>query len=474
MAIKRGLMNKNLAIALSAASVIAFAGLSSAQDTHYWTQNYGTRGELLQGTVVGSIIDLSSVYYNPGTLALQRNPSVILGTKAFELQTITVDDTKRDVQAPLVSRSFGPAPTIFAGIFPPRWLDGQLAYSVLTRNNFDFQLQTALSGTFAPEYADSIVLVGGEVYIDQNLTGVWGGPTWARAWGKLGVGVTGFFAYHGQRTRNQLVLQGLRPSGEGASVTFIDNIDYWHCRLVFKAGAAWDFKPLTFGFSVTAPGIGLFGRGSLLTDFISIGVDLNNDGVRDTELIANYATDLPTDYKSPGSIAGGLSYRYKNTTVHTSAEYFRSVDEYEVMPTQVFNSPTTGNTYTQSATLALDDVFNWGIGFEKHILEWLEAYGSFITDNSAYVPGTSTTVAVSNWDLKHIMGGTAFSFLGTDITLGIGYSWGSERLPDIKHVQTVAEQVGGAILDADALVKYEKWKFIIGFAFGGATTESEF
>lgn len=39
--------------------------------------------------MVGSIIDLSSIYYNPGTLALQRNPAVILGTKAFELQTIT-------------------------------------------------------------------------------------------------------------------------------------------------------------------------------------------------------------------------------------------------------------------------------------------------------------------------------------------------------------------------------------------------
>jgi hypothetical protein len=461
-----------LVTALSAGVVMAVAGVSFAQDTQYWTQHYGTRGELLQGTVVGSIIDLSSVYYNPGTLALQRNPSFILGTKAFELQTIRFEDVESDVQEPLVSRSFRPAPTIFAGIFPPRWLDGQLAYSMLTRSDFDFRLQLAGSGTFEPDYADSIVSAGGEVYLDQDITGVWGGPTWSRAWGKMGVGVTGYVAYQGQRSRSQLVLQGLRPSGEGASATFIDNIDYWHFRLVFKAGVAWDYRPLTFGIAVTAPGIGLFGQGSSLIDYFSVGVDLDKDGTRDTELIANYFTDQPADYRSPGSIAGGVSYRYKNTTVHASAEYFGSVDEYEVLPTQVFTSPTTGKEYTRSTTLALDDVFNWGIGVEQHIRDWLTAYGSFITDNSAYLPGTGTTVAVSNWDLKHIMGGTAFSFLGNDITLGVGYAWGSERLPGIPYVQRGGEQVGAPIFDVDALLKFSRWKIIIGFAFGTTTDGS--
>ena len=46
----------------------------SAQDTHYWTQQYGTQGELLLGTVVGSLIDLSAMYYNPGALALHMTP----------------------------------------------------------------------------------------------------------------------------------------------------------------------------------------------------------------------------------------------------------------------------------------------------------------------------------------------------------------------------------------------------------------
>jgi hypothetical protein len=243
-------------------------------------------------------------------------------------------------------------------------------------------------------------------------------------------------------------------------------------RLVFKGGVAWDYKPLTFGLAVTAPSIGLFGQGSTLVDFFAVGVDLDQDGIRDTELIANYAADLPVDYKSPASIAGGMSYRYKNTTLHTSAEYFGAVDEYEVMPTQYFESPTTGKQYTQLTTLALDDVFNWGIGVEQHIFDWLKAYGSFITDHSAYVDGTSSTVAVSNWDLMHVMGGTEFSLLRTDITLGIGYSWGSERLRDIDRVGTDNGQAGVPIVDVDALLKYRRWKIILGFAFGTAAAKS--
>lgn len=471
MAIDRALLHRERVSTLLATAVLLVAGVSSAQDTHYWTQNYGTKGELLQGTVVGSIIDLSSVYYNPGTLALQRAPSVILGTRAFDLQTISFEDVREDIQEPLDSRRLTPAPTMFALVLPPRWLEGQLAFSVLTRNDFDFRVQAVFSDTYAPESPDSIVWAGGEVFLDQNITGIWGGPTWARAWGNLGIGATAFLAYYGQYSRNQLILQGLRPSGQGASATFIDNIDYWHVRLVFKGGVAWDYKPLTFGLSLTSPGIGLLGRGSALVNFFSIGLDIDDDDLRDTEVVTNYFDDQPAEYRSPGSIAGGISYQFKNITVHTSAEYFGSVDEYEVMPTQVFTSPTTGKEYIQAATLALDDVFNWGIGVEHNLVDWLDFYGSFITDNSAYVPGVATTVAVSNWDLKHVMGGAAFNFLDTDITVGVGYSWGSERVHDIEYVQT--EGISGVPVPAsDALLKYQKWRFIIGFAFNAPSPDS--
>ncbi len=445
---------------------------SSAQDTHYWTQQYGTQGELLLGTVVGSIIDLSAVYYNPGTLALQENPSLILGAKAFEIQSIKISDTDGN-PLPLESLRFGPAPTLFAGILPPRWMDGRIGYSVFTRTDFRFRMQAVVSDEAFTNRADSLVVAGGEVLVDQDVSGVWGGPTWARAWGKMGIGASGFIAYQGQRSRYQSIAQGLKESGAGASAIIIDSIDYWNVRLVFKLGVAWDLSPLTLGVALTAPGIDLFGQGSSLVDVFVDGIDIDGDGVPDTELVANYVKDAPTEYRSPASIAAGCSYRYKNTTFHFSGEYFGAVERYELMETVYFESPTTGDTYAHRMVLGLEDVFNWGFGVEQHIRPWLKGYGSFITDRSAALGGQATTAAVSTWDLFHLMGGAAFSFHGNDITLGLGYTWGSDQLPIDPDVSGSDGTSGYPILDQQFTVDYQVWKVIVGFAFGSGAGRAD-
>jgi len=456
-----------ISLAVCILAVVLVAG-ASAQDTNYWTQQYGTQGELLLGTVVGSILDLSAVYYNPGALSLQDNPSFLLGAKAFEYQSLTYHDDQAN-STPLQSKNFGAAPTLFAGILPPKWLEGQIGYSALTRQNFDLRINTVLSGTSIVGDPDSLKVVGGEVSVEQDISSIWGGLTWSRAFGKMGAGVSSYVAYFGQRTRYQSLLQALRVSGSGASSTVINSLDYWNVRLVFKFGLAWDYSPLTFGFAVTAPGIGLFGQGSSLVDVFVNGVDIDEDGTPDTELVANYVNDVPADYKSPGSISAGASYRFNNTTIHASAEWFDAVDEYEVMETQFFTSPTTGETYAHKATNELESVFNWGFGVEQHIRDWLKAYGSFITDYSAYVDGTDTNVSVSNWDLYHITGGTAFTFYGTDFTLGLGYSFGSEKFGGLEGYSTSGAAKDLPVENLDGTIKYRRWKFILGFAFGSSS-----
>lgn len=37
----------------------------SAQDLHYWTNQFGTRSSLLGGAVVGGIKDNTAIFYNP-------------------------------------------------------------------------------------------------------------------------------------------------------------------------------------------------------------------------------------------------------------------------------------------------------------------------------------------------------------------------------------------------------------------------
>jgi hypothetical protein len=43
--------------AIAVGSALLLPGVAAAQDAHYWTNQYGTRAELLGGLVVGSVVD---------------------------------------------------------------------------------------------------------------------------------------------------------------------------------------------------------------------------------------------------------------------------------------------------------------------------------------------------------------------------------------------------------------------------------
>ena len=54
-----------------------------AQDANYWTNQYGSRSMILGGAVIGSVLDISGTYYNPGGLSLIEDPDVFLAAKAI-------------------------------------------------------------------------------------------------------------------------------------------------------------------------------------------------------------------------------------------------------------------------------------------------------------------------------------------------------------------------------------------------------
>src|SRR3954467_7624751 len=65
---------------------------ASAQDGHYWTQQYGTKSMLLSGSVIGGVEDLGAVYYNPARLSVTSGTAFLLSANVYELSTIKVDD----------------------------------------------------------------------------------------------------------------------------------------------------------------------------------------------------------------------------------------------------------------------------------------------------------------------------------------------------------------------------------------------
>src|SRR5262245_65402142 len=107
---------KRLTLAPLACSLL-FTLPAHAQDANYWSIAYGTRAQLLGGVVTGSPGDISSVYYNPGALALAPNAEFLLAGYAVQYQRVSVANgagAKRD----LVSSVITTVPSLIAGELP--------------------------------------------------------------------------------------------------------------------------------------------------------------------------------------------------------------------------------------------------------------------------------------------------------------------------------------------------------------------
>lgn len=434
------------------------AGAAYSQDTNYWTLQYGTRGELLGGVVVGSAVDLSATFYNPGSLALILDPSSILTATVFGMETIRVADVDPDEDV-VSSRHIGPQPSLFAGSLPIKWFGGRMAYSILTRQKLDFRLTKREGAVIGFDETGDTLSLGGEILYDQDIAETWGGVTWAKkARDRIGFGATVYGAYRSQARSARQTIEALGANGFGASLLHWNDIDYWSFRFLVKLGLEAEFEDFSLGIAFTSGSLPTFGSGNILINRAVIG-DADLDGIDDSAADVTYGKEVDAEYKSPISVAVGGSYRWTDTTLHATLEYFGAVDPYTVMETAAAGTSPGVTTHAAVVNDALEEVVNWGVGIERRFSEKTTAYISFITDNSASRFAGQYDISVSTWDIHHVNGGVAFTIKGTDLTLGGGFAWGSAPL----RPTTDSEGTLPALAQP-AEVGYTRIKAILGLA----------
>ncbi|HEX5133682.1 MAG TPA: hypothetical protein VFX92_14505, partial [Candidatus Krumholzibacteria bacterium] len=108
---------------------------------------------------------------------------------------------------------------------------------------------------------------------------------------------------------------------------------------------------------------------------------------------------------------------------------------------------------------AAKSVWNAGVGVEYRFSERGTAYGAFVNDRSSARAVDGTPVVISTWDIHHLSGGIAMVLGGTELTLGMGYAWGSKAIG--RSVPPTGD-LPPNIVPTEA--KYSRMKFIIGIA----------
>ena len=290
------------------------AAAVGAQDSQYWTVQYGPVAELLGGVVVGSTRDLSATFYNPGALALAEDPSLLASVESFEATWLsgTSESLFTDYQA----SSIGPSPSLFAFALPRRWTGSHtIAISSLTRQDFDLRLD---EWQVAPQG-------GAESLFDQSLNENWFGLSWSHRVGQQsGLGLTTYVVYRGQRTRREISGQAAVSPTSGGAGLLVEDFEFADYRVLWKAGFSTQRENWDVGLSVTTQSVPLFGSGAASYTRSTVGADLGGGPM--VSVTVQHQDDLGSTFESPWSVALGGAYRRGQNQFHATVEWFGSVD----------------------------------------------------------------------------------------------------------------------------------------------------
>ncbi|MGB6122407.1 MAG: hypothetical protein WBG80_10890, partial [Bacteroidota bacterium] len=292
------------------------------QDSHYWSSQYGTQAQLLGGLVVGSSNDLSATFYNPGALALTRDTALVLSTLSQQFTNITF----RFLSEPPIeaeSDESGPSPGIFALQLPPDLIGGQgLAFSYLVRQDVEVELHGRTIASTPP------LSVANDALLFQDVSETWVGLSWAsRIADSIALGATWYVAPMSQRHRSQTIQQSATDDSGGSAVVQFLDFYYNNFRTLFKVGLYFDYRPLSFGVTLTTPSINLFNTSGWVMVNRSAVIADSAGGF--AQLASNYQKDLTSRYQSPIFIAVGAAYEFNSTSLYLSLEWFNGVDEYD-------------------------------------------------------------------------------------------------------------------------------------------------
>lgn len=443
---------------------------STAQDGHYWTQQYGTKSMLLSGSVIGGVEDLGAVYYNPGRLAVIANSAFLLSGSVYEYSSIQISDAFGAGKSTSKSEIKG-VPTLAAGTFKIKKLPKHFfAYAILTRQHAD------LSFAFRDEVKKDVLITpgietfGAEASYTNSANEQWIGLTWSYALSpKISVGVTTNFSTNSQSKGSGINLHALSEASEVGIYYYKRNYSYKETGLLWKAGLAAELGIWQLGLTVTTPMIKLSNTGNYsYEEFFSTIPGL----LKPEQYSSSYQSGLKVNSSSPWSVGLGATRKFGRNKIHVSTEYYSSLPKFLVMQTADHISQSNpADTIRFQLQDELKGVWNAGAGAEIYISESVSGFASFSTDFSAVPEDISRFIQRSDqannssWkmNLYNVGGGIILKLKGADITLGATHTGGSQQIP---RSFTFPENPGTPILTGTDVseMQWDRWRFVFSFS----------
>lgn len=433
----------------------------NTQDSHYWTNQYGTDAQLLGGLVVGSANDLSATYYNPGAIALTADERLVLSTQAVEFISVYSKGGTGGGKD-LSSLQTRPAPGIFAFRFLKDSLQkNHYTFSILTRNDLEQEFQEIRIGN--QDVVESWLGTenfSGEFIGSNQLTETWIGFSYSHNFSDItGVGITQYVAVRNHNVRSQTIAQVVDGEGLGQTGILTNHWKYTNIRLLWKLGFVSKEDNFSYGITVTTPSIDLSGSGDYYFNGSLIGTSA------EPILISGIEEEVSAFYRSPFSIAAGASYRFEKTALYFSTEYFNKVNKFTVMSIKEPDIQTGNLDINYGLEHKLESVLNFGVGVEQKITDLVSLYGSFVTDFSGVSSNSDSDLTLAGYNIYHLTVGSVFTLFNLKLTAGIGFGFGSDRKENVVDFSSSSLE-NYLFGEGSQDIRYRSLKLVFGLSSG--------
>ncbi len=459
---------------------LLFVNFSIGQDTHYQTQQFGTRSALLGGAVVGGVRDNTALFYNPGSLGFIDTAMVSINANLYKVENIRIQNAVGE-QADFKTANFVTVPLLIAGMLPSKNPRIKWGYGLGGPMHFTFNGNGRVDGPY--QIVNDAESPGNENYTGQaqvktkaneTLAGLGLGYRLSNNWS---IGLT-----------NQITIRSVEYTNVVLSRFYLNNQDlnlvssniwkstkYNHWRYAAKIGLAYTKGNWDVGLTLTTPSLTLYGKGNVSSDITANDILFN--GVR-RDIYANDSQEkLKTNFKAPLKIGSGINYRKGKSVIGISGEYCGAVEVYDVItakpgafvrPPEL--APNFGSENYLRVKSAAKSVLNLAIGYEYKLKETMSLMFGLRTDNSWYDSTirkeTGIKPEITTWDIYHFSGGVSIvkgrSTISLGLLLGVG---GDDNYAQGNNLGQPSE--GNFLQGLTTITKanYSSFGALVGFTF---------
>lgn len=414
-----------------------------AQDTHYWTQQFGTRAALMGGAVIAGDRDNTSIYYNPGNLGWIDTSSISVNANGYQSENIKIENALGQ-KADFKSNHIGSVPLFIGGMIRSKNSKYRIAYGVLAQTSFDFKADARVQGSFAliddddsPGNENAI----GQTSINTKLSELVAGVGVGRKVGNwFSIGISGgFIARSVDYTRYSLVRVYMNETSDPlVSSTIIQSVNYYNVRFQPKLGLSYQKGHWQVGFTLAAPSLNLFGNGSVGFDATATNIKPLNQNNRIDFVANDRQVKLKTKYKSPLSVGAGVAYFAGRSHIEIAMQYFGDIGMYSIINAKsaAFARPAdaypdiTSDQYLR-VLAANKPVFNVGVAYEYNLKPTLTLYLSARNNQTFFDKDlnkqTGIKPDISSWDIYHAVAGVTVLHGRSSISAGITTAFGKDN-----------------------------------------------